>query len=272
MLVKRFIIFILFIILSVLCVSAAPYYDTPTSNIAVQRDFEEYMQEVKFRLRKNWNPPDFMEIGHIKVLFKISRNGRILSLSVIESSGDNIYDESALEAVRKSAPFEKFPENTTREMITVNYTFDTTFVKTDKMKEYYQLSNQYFIEDKQKSLYYINLAIQEVQGDDEAYFLYKKRAKIKEAMGEHLSAKEDFKTYEAMKSKIDIKRIHQLKHQAQVEDNAYSYYYLAFAYDQIGDFDNAIIAINKAIERTSLNNQYKRYKMELIRKYKYGQE
>jgi TonB family protein len=245
---------------------AEPYYNRPAVNQQVQQDFSPYMDAVRSKLQKNWIPPDFLEEGHARVLFKVNRNGRIIGANIIESSGDSIYDESALEALRKSEPFGVFPEQTTRETITINYSFDTSLVKTDKMKEYYERAKSSFNTDKKASLRYINLAIAEVQGDDESYFLYRRRGKIKEALGDYVGAREDFQQYEKMKAKIDIKRIHMLKHQAEVEDSAFAYYYLAYAYEQINDYDNAIKAIDNAITRTEFNNQYKRYRAELVRK------
>lgn len=242
------------------------YYNEPTHNVQVQNDFSDYMTNVNEKLQKNWTPPDFLEEAHTRILFKLNRNGEIYSASIIESSGDEIYDESAINALKKSMPFGAFPANTTRETLAINYSFDTSLVKTDKMKYYYDLSKQNFYSDKQAALKYINLAINEVRGDDESYFLYKRRAKIKEAMGEHVSAREDFEKYESMKARVDIKRVHALKHQAEVEDTAFAYFYLAYAYEQIKDYENAIWAINKAIERTDLNNNYKRYRTELVKK------
>lgn len=245
--------------------SYEPYYNKPASSSQVQSDFSDYMENVNSKLQKNWTPPDFLEEGHTRILFKLDRNGEIYSASIIESSGDEIYDESAIEALKKSQPFGKFPEQTSREYITINYSFDTSLVKTEKMKEYYEHSKKDFASDKQSALKYINYAIAEVQGDDEGYFLYKRRAKIKEALGDHLGAKEDYEQYEKMKAKIDIKRVHALKHQAEIEDTAFAYFYLAYAYEQIHDYDNAIYAINKAIEKTDLNQQYKRYRTELVK-------
>ena len=129
----------------------------------------------------------------------------------------------------------------------------------------YDLAKRYTYSDKKEALKYINLAIEEVHGDVESYFLYKRRAKIKEGLGDHLGAKEDLEQYEKMKAKVDIRRVHALKHQAEQEDSAFAYYHLAYAYEQIKDYDNAIWAINKAIERTDLNNQYKRYRTELVK-------
>lgn len=244
----------------------AEYYNRPSTNQILQNDFSGYMDSVRTKLQKNWIPPDFLEEGHVRVLFKVDRNGRVLSADIIESSGDKIYDESALEALKKAQPFGNFPPQSLRESLTINYSFDTSLVKTDKMREYYELSKKNFVTDRAAALRYINLAIAEVQGDDEGYFLYKRRGRIKEAMGDHLGAREDYVTYASMKTRVDIKRVHALKHQAEVEDTAYAYFYLAYAYEQIHDYDNAIVAINKAIDRTDLNSQYKRYRTELVRK------
>lgn len=242
------------------------YYNRPTGNQQVVTDFSDYMTNVREKLQKNWAAPDFLEEGHTRVLFKLDNKGRVIGGNIIESSGDTVYDESAIEAIRKSEPFGDFPQNTTRETITINYSFDTSLVKTDKMKEYYELAKKNFYSDRQNALRYINLAIAEVQGDDESYFLYKRRGKIYEALGEHVSAQEDFKLYEKMKARVDIKRVHALKHQAEIEDTAFAYFYLAYAYEQIKDYTNAIAAINKAIERTDLNQNYKRYRTELVKK------
>lgn len=247
-----------------------PYYNRPSGNQQIQQDFSSYMENVQEQLQRNWTPPDFLEEGHTRVLFKLDRNGRVISATIIESSGDEIYDESAFESLRKSEPFGAFPEQSTRETLTVNYSFDTSLVKTDKMKEYYERSKRAFATDKNAALTYINLAIAEVQGDNESYFLYRRRGKIKEALGDYVGAREDFQQYEKMKSKIDIKRVHALQHQAEVEDSAFAYYYLAYAYEQINDYKSAISAIDKAIERTTLNNQYKRYRAELVRKSQAG--
>ena len=250
---------------SVLAYEYPSYYNRPSTNQRVLNDFSEYMVNVKEKLQKNWVAPDFMEEGHIRVLFKIDKHGNVISGDILESSGNLIYDESAVYAIHKSEPFGEFPTNSTRETITINYTFDTSFVKTDKMKEYYELAKRYQYSDKKTALQYIDLAINEVLGDSESYFLYKRRAKIKEGLGDHIGAKEDMEQYEKMKAKVDIKRVHSLKRQAEIEDSAFAYYYLAYAYERIRDYDSAIEAINKAIERTDLNQQYKRYRTELVK-------
>lgn len=243
------------------------YYNRPTSNQQVQNDFAEYMENVRNKLQKNWVAPDFLEEGHIRVLFKIDRQGNVISGDILESSGNALFDESAVNAIHKSEPFGEFPANSPRQTITINYSFDSSFVKTDKMKRYYELAKANFYSDRQTALKYLDLAIAEVQGDCDSYFLYKRRAKLKEALGDHVAAKSDFEEYERLKTKADIKRVHALKHRAEVEDSAFAYYYLAYACEQIKDYKGAIEAINKAIERTDLNQQYKRYRTELVKTY-----
>lgn len=235
------------------------------SKSKIPTDFAEYMDNVNKKLKDNWNPPDFMEECHIRIIFKLNRKGELISGDLVESSNNPFYDESAIEAIEKSSPFGEFPINSERETLTINYSFDTSFVKTEQMKEYYEQAKKYTYSDRKKALEYINLAIAEVEGDDNAYFLYKRRSKIKEGLGDHLGAKDDNATYEKLKKKVDIKRIHALKHQAETEDTAFAYYYLAYAYEQLEDYDNAIYAIDRAIERTDLNNLYKRYREDLIK-------
>lgn len=243
------------------------YYSKPITNLQTQTDFADYMNNVQAKLKKNWVTPDFLEEGHVRVIFKINRQGDVISGDIIESSGNPVFDESVVNAIHRSEPFGTFPENTTRQYITINYNFDTSFVKTDKIKELYEQAKRYTYSDRQQALKYIDMAIQEVGEDPESYFLYRRRARIKEAMGNHLGAKEDIEHYEKMKAKVDIKRVHALKHHAENEDTAFAYYYLAYAYEQIHDYEGAIWAINKAIERTDLNQQYRRYRTELVKKH-----
>ena len=234
-----------------LAYTSEPYYNKPSQNTQLQTDFAPYLENIQTKLQKNWITPDFLPEGHIKVLFKIDKNGNVI--------------DSAINAIHKTEPFGKFPENTTREILTVNYSFDTSLINTDKVQYYARMSDKYFREDKTKALELITSAIIEAKGDENAYFLYKKRGKIQEALGNHVEANFDYEHYEKMKSKADIKRVHALKHLVEIEDTAFAYYYLAYAYERIEDYDNAIKAIDEAITRTDLNQQYKRYRNFLIK-------
>lgn len=265
---KRFIgmVCLLFFALPVWADNYNAYY-RPSVSGSVQMAFAPYMSSVKSTIQKNWHPPDVIQEGHVTVLFKLDKNGRLISSRILESSGNEIFDESALDALKKSEPFGIFPADSPREQITINYTFDSSLVSTDKMKEFIAQSDKYFYSDKNTALKYINLAINEVSGDERAYFLYDKRSKLRTALGDIKGAEEDLALYKDLKAKVDIKRVHAIKHQAEIENTPYAYFYLAYSYEQIKDYENAIHAINKAIDMTELNNQYKRYRTELVKKY-----
>ena len=55
------------------------FYNQPTKNQQVQNDFSEYMFNLQNKLKKNWISPDFLEEGHIRVLFKVDREGYVIS-------------------------------------------------------------------------------------------------------------------------------------------------------------------------------------------------
>ena len=258
---------ILFCFLSILAVEAyEPYYNRPTANQTLKSDFSEYMENVQNSLQKNWITPDFLEEACVRVLFKIDRFGNVVSGDILESSGNLIYDESAVNAIHKSEPFGKFPENTSRQYITVNYSFDTKLIKTEKVQELYNLAKRYRYSDKNLALGYLNEALNFVTTNEERYLVYDLRGKINEGLGNLASAKEDFESYQKYKTRDDIKRVHALKRLAEHEDSAFVYFYLAYANELIKDYEKAIEAIDKAIERTGLNQQYKKYRSQLVEK------
>lgn len=253
----------------ILCCAYAPYepdYNKYRATVRLQDFFSDYMSDVRTNIQKSWNPPDFMEKGHVTLMFKVDRRGEIMETNIIESSGNSVYDESALDAIKKAAPFGKFPLNAPKDFITVKYSFDTSYVKTDQMKEYVSKADRFFNVDNKIALEYINLAIDEVNGDIGSYFLYGKRSKIKRALGDIKGAEEDMTECKKLKSKFDQKRILSCKIIAEMEQSPFAYYHLAYSYELAGDYIHAIEAIDKAISLTELNNGYKRYRAELVRK------
>ena len=87
---------------------------------------KEYVKNTQKKIRENWKLPVTNNGGVAKVLFKIDRNGKLLSCDIKQSSGNKINDESALNAVKKTAPFDKFPENTDKKLneISIIMSFD----------------------------------------------------------------------------------------------------------------------------------------------------
>ena len=227
-------------------------------------EFADYMKNVQEKLRTTWQPPDFMEEGHVTVNFKLTRQGRVIKADIIESSGNDIYDESALEAIKESTPFGEFPEKSLKEFISVKYSFDTIMIEEERMNGYYELAKRYAKSNPQMALRYLDMAIDRVGGEEASSFLYKRRSEIRELLGDNAGAKADFDTYNMFTNRTNIKRVHLLKHLAETKPSVYIYHYLAYAYEQVNDYDNAISAIDKAIMLAETDTSLKHYRNSLI--------
>lgn len=241
-------------------------FDRQTSNVQVKQTFSDYMDNVQTKLKNNWRPPDFMENCHIRVVFKVNRDGKIISKNIVESSGNDVYDESAIVALMKSQPFEKFPESTARETITINYTFETSLIEESRMKGYYSLAKKCANSQPNKAIEYLTLALNEVGGEEDSYFLYKMRGDLKSLIGDSAGADDDYTQYKTFKARTDKKRIHALNRLASIDNSAFTYYYLAYACEMNNDYDGALSAIDNAIRLDESNFKYKNYKNSLLNK------
>lgn len=87
-------------------------------------DFGPYMRELQRRIKMNWDPPKGNESKRVVLLFKIAKDGRLLSCSVYKSSGLPNADKAALNAVRLTAPFKPLPAEFKGSSIDIQFTFD----------------------------------------------------------------------------------------------------------------------------------------------------
>lgn len=87
-------------------------------------DFGPYMRELQRRIKMNWDPPKGNESKRVVLLFKIARDGRLLSARVFKSSGLPSADKAALNAVELTAPFRPLPAGFRGSNIDIQFTFD----------------------------------------------------------------------------------------------------------------------------------------------------
>ena len=87
-------------------------------------DFGPYMRELQRRIKMNWDPPKGNESKRVVLLFKIAKDGRLLSCSVFKSSGLQNADNAALNAVKLAAPIRPLPPEYKKSSIDVQFTFD----------------------------------------------------------------------------------------------------------------------------------------------------
>ena len=67
------------------------YYNQSTKNEKTLADFSNYMENLHNKIQKNWITPDFLEDGHLQVLFKLDREGYVISGDILESSGNSVF-------------------------------------------------------------------------------------------------------------------------------------------------------------------------------------
>lgn len=87
-------------------------------------DFGPYMIELQRRIKRRWNPPRGNESKRVVLMFKISKDGRLLSLSVYKSSGVPEADQAAIQAVKESAPFRPLPPEHRGNYVDIEFAFD----------------------------------------------------------------------------------------------------------------------------------------------------
>ena len=87
-------------------------------------DFGPYMRELQRRIKMNWDPPKGNESKRVVLLFKIAKDGRLLSCSVFKSSGLPGADKAAISAVQATAPFRPLPAEFKGSSIDIQFTFD----------------------------------------------------------------------------------------------------------------------------------------------------
>lgn len=89
-----------------------------------QTDWEPYMRDLQRRIKMNWSPPISGRDKTVEILFKISKDGRLLSYEIQKSSGITEVDIAAVQAIQLTAPFRPLPEGFKGDSIDILFTFD----------------------------------------------------------------------------------------------------------------------------------------------------
>ncbi|HEY9771986.1 MAG TPA: TonB family protein [Coleofasciculaceae cyanobacterium] len=87
-------------------------------------DLGPYFDEVKRRVKRNWNPSYGVEEYTTFLTFDIEKNGQITGLRVTQSSGSETVDRESLAAVQSSAPFDPLPAGFPLEALEVKFSFN----------------------------------------------------------------------------------------------------------------------------------------------------
>jgi TonB family protein len=102
---------------------------TPPGNISLDVSdfpFTYYLRQLQNKITEKWVPPRGASVGGEKaiVLFEIDREGQIKEPSVEKSSGNAIYDQSAVRAILEASPFPPLPQGFPGRSLRVHFGFE----------------------------------------------------------------------------------------------------------------------------------------------------
>ena len=107
-------------------------YKKVDTDTFVNPDFGPYMRELQRSIKLNWEPPKGSEDKTVVLLFKIAKDGRLLSSKIHKSSGLQSADQAALKAVELTTPFNPLPQDFNGENIDIHFTFDNKVLSSSR--------------------------------------------------------------------------------------------------------------------------------------------
>jgi len=120
-----FVMFILLTVCSGGAIAKSEYPKKPKGMPNIKHDvWHPYMTDVQETIKANWNPPRGDKSKRVSLLFKVGKNGELISSSVFQSSGSKEIDDAALEALNKTAPFKPLPKGFPGNSVDIQFTFD----------------------------------------------------------------------------------------------------------------------------------------------------
>jgi len=97
--------------------------DEPVSLDTTEVKYASYFARIKHQIERVWiYPSDAAQrgiSGDLSLTFRISKDGNLMGVRLVDQSGYEILDVAALKAVKEAAPFYPFPKNIKREKITI---------------------------------------------------------------------------------------------------------------------------------------------------------
>jgi TonB family protein len=90
--------------------------------------YVDYAVLIKKEIMHNWRyPPEAREYlleGTLLVVFSVARDGELIQIKILKTSGHEILDMEAVGAIRKAAPFPPFLEHITTSRLNIRANFD----------------------------------------------------------------------------------------------------------------------------------------------------
>ncbi|MCK5534818.1 TonB C-terminal domain-containing protein [bacterium] len=87
--------------------------------------FAYYLELIQNKINHQWRSPcNVLENKKVVVFFKVLKGGQVKNISLEESSGVFLLDQSALRAIWQSAPFPPLPQGYKKDFLNVHFKFE----------------------------------------------------------------------------------------------------------------------------------------------------
>ncbi len=98
-----------------------------------QTEYTAYLEKVKENIVQAWQYPEQASEkgseGKVDVEFTILKDGRLLDVRILQSSGFSALDREAIRAVGAASPFTPIPKQIALEQLSIRFTFNYTLEK-----------------------------------------------------------------------------------------------------------------------------------------------
>lgn len=91
-------------------------------NSSVSPDMEDYIAHARKSIKSNWYPPVSSFENKATLVVTIDKNGQLTNCYIAESSSDKAFDESLIEAAKKSV-YKPIPEQYSAKSASIALTF-----------------------------------------------------------------------------------------------------------------------------------------------------
>ncbi len=111
------------------------FYHCDSDNDSYQDNsdqYNKYLKKINDKIAKNWDPPSYVSEKNAIVLFKLGRNGELLSYKIVKTSGTKSFDEHAIIAIKLSSPFEEFPDAFKDDELNIKFNFSSSEKRINK--------------------------------------------------------------------------------------------------------------------------------------------
>lgn len=94
-------------------------------------NWNPYMRNLEKDIKANWNPPKSDKTTGIVAKFYIEKDGSLKDLKLIKYSKNKELNTSAIDAIKKTAPFRPLPKEFKGESVPVEFSFDYNVINKE---------------------------------------------------------------------------------------------------------------------------------------------